>query len=108
MTVSRSILSRLGLPRREHEKRAGLAPLSAMVAAALIAQLPDLRLEDLRAYTFETRRSSSPEARDDYAVYDAAGSLRYEGRSFDSSVVEFWERSISGEGVGVKGETPSR
>jgi hypothetical protein len=62
------------------------------IAASLREQFSSLAGQDLDGYTCEQERSHQKGAKNDIRIYDAAGELRYEGRSFGGSAgISFWK-----------------
>jgi hypothetical protein len=62
------------------------------VAVSLKEQFSSLAGQDLSGYTCIQERSSQKGAKHDLHIYDAAGELRYEGRSFGGSMgISFWK-----------------
>lgn len=66
------------------------------VAVSLRQQFSSLAGQDLDGYTFEQERSKQKGAKHDLRIFDAAGELRYEGRSFGGSAgFSFWKPGAS-------------
>lgn len=95
--VEAAILSREGILSRfklgaDSESKSGRKALSREVVTSLVDQFPSLAGQDLSGYTCEQERSKQNGAQYDIHVYDATGTLRYEGRKFDRSQgVSFWK-----------------
>jgi hypothetical protein len=67
--------------------------LPANVARSLSLQFTYLSPEQLASFTCERHRSQRADAREDIAIYDSEGTLRYSGRSFDGRTMSFWKPS---------------
>jgi hypothetical protein len=63
------------------------------IAKALQMQFTFLSPDQIASFTCEKHRSERHDARDDIAIYDSEGTLRYNGRSFNGRTISFWKPS---------------